>query len=83
MGDLNTDARSTEMNHLFSRSNLQPPAQPTPTFPSWKPRKALDHILISPSITLEKVWTLPQAFSDHLPIAAEVRLPALAVGKKR
>ncbi|MEY2150666.1 endonuclease/exonuclease/phosphatase family protein [Rhodanobacter sp. 115] len=83
MGDLNTDARSTEMDHLFSRSNLQPPAQPTPTFPSWKPRKALDHILISPSITLEKVWTLPQAFSDHLPIAAEVRLPALAVGKKR
>ena len=83
MGDLNTDARSTEMDHLFSRSNLQPPVQPTPTFPSWKPRKALDHILISPSITLEKVWTLPQAFSDHLPIAAEVRLPALAVGKKR
>ena len=37
MGDLNTDARSTEMNHLFSRSNLQPPAQPTPTpsQPAW------------------------------------------------
>ena len=84
MGDLNTDARSTEMDHLFSRSNLQPPAQPTPTFPSWKPRKALDHILTSPSITLEKVWTLPQAFSDHLPLAAEVRLPALTTaGNKR
>lgn len=83
MGDLNTDAYSTEMDHLFSRSNLQPPAQPTPTFPSWKPRRALDHILTSPSITLEKVWTLPQAFSDHLPIAAEVRLPALAARKKR
>jgi endonuclease/exonuclease/phosphatase family metal-dependent hydrolase len=83
MGDLNTDAHSAEMNHLFARSHLQPPAQPTPTFPSWKPRRALDHILTSPSIALEKVWTLPQAFSDHLPLAAEVRLPADTDGARR
>ncbi|KRF01969.1 endonuclease [Frateuria sp. Soil773] len=76
MGDLNTDAASPEMRHLFHRSSLQPPAQPTPTFPSWKPRRALDHILTSESVQLEKVWTLPQAFSDHLPLAAEIRLPA-------
>jgi endonuclease/exonuclease/phosphatase family metal-dependent hydrolase len=48
--------------------------QPTPTFPSWKPKRALDHILASPSVALEKVWTLPQAFSDHLALAAEIRL---------
>jgi endonuclease/exonuclease/phosphatase family metal-dependent hydrolase len=83
MGDLNTDAHSAEMNHLFAHSSLQPPEQPTPTFPSWKPRKALDHILTSPSITLEKVWTLPQAFSDHLPIAAEVRLPVRSAEARR
>ncbi|MDO1529006.1 endonuclease/exonuclease/phosphatase family protein [Fulvimonas sp. R45] len=82
MGDLNTDAHSAEMNHLFARSNLRPPAQPTPTFPSWKPRKALDHILTSPTITLEKVWTLPQAFSDHLPLAAEVSLAMPAQGRR-
>lgn len=76
MGDLNTEAHSTEMKHLFNKCRLEPPAQPTPTFPSWKPRKALDHILTSPEIRLEKVWTLPQAFSDHLPIAAEVRIPS-------
>jgi len=75
MGDLNTEARSTEMKHLFARCNLQPPAQPTPTFPSWRPRKALDHILTSPSIGVDKVWTLPRAFSDHLPLAAEIHLP--------
>ncbi|AND69997.1 endonuclease [Dyella thiooxydans] len=76
MGDLNTEAHSTEMQHLFAKCRLQPPEQPTPTFPSWKPRRALDHILTSADIHLDKVWTLPQAFSDHLPIAAEVRLPA-------
>jgi endonuclease/exonuclease/phosphatase family metal-dependent hydrolase len=76
MGDLNTDVGSPEMRRLFARSRLQPPAQATPTFPSWKPKRALDHILASPTVALEKVWTLPQAFSDHLALAAEIRLPA-------
>ena len=75
MGDLNTDTDSAEMRHLFARSPLVPPMQATPTFPSWKPRKALDHILTSEALHLEKLWALPQAFSDHLPVAAEIRLP--------
>jgi len=75
MGDLNTDANSTEMRHLFAKCSLVPPAQATPTFPSWRPRKALDHILTSEALRLEKLWALPQAFSDHLPVAAEIRLP--------
>lgn len=76
MGDLNTEIRSAEMKHLFAKSSLVPPDQTTPTFPSWKPRRALDHILTSEKIQLDKVWALPQAFSDHLPIAAEIRLPS-------
>ena len=76
MGDLNTEPHSAEMRYLFSRCGLQPPAQSTPTFPSWKPRKALDHILATAAIRLDKTWTLPQAFSDHLSLAAEIRLPA-------
>ena len=76
MGDLNTDAGSREMRHLFAKCSLQPPAQPTPTFPSWKPRRALDHILTSTAIHMEKIWALPQAFSDHLSLAAEITLPA-------
>jgi endonuclease/exonuclease/phosphatase family metal-dependent hydrolase len=81
MGDLNTEPHSAEMRYLFSKCSLQPPAQATPTFPSWKPRRALDHILTSEAIQLEKTWALPQAFSDHLPLAAEIRLPA-HVGRK-
>ena len=75
MGDLNTEPTSMEMRHLFERTALQPPAVATPTFPSWKPRRALDHILTSADIVLERTWTLPRAFSDHLPLAAEIRLP--------
>jgi endonuclease/exonuclease/phosphatase family metal-dependent hydrolase len=83
MGDLNTEPHSAEMKHLFSKCGLEPPAQPTPTFPSWKPRRALDHILTSSAITVDKRWTLPQAFSDHLSLAAEVRLPAHVGGLPR
>ena len=76
MGDLNTDLRSAEMKHLFARCGLVRPPQPPATFPSWKPSRALDHILTSEALQLDKVWVLPQAFSDHLPLAAEIRLPA-------
>jgi len=81
MGDLNTEPHSVEMAQLYAKCNLQPPAQPTPTFPSWKPRRALDHILTSPAIQVDKMWALPQAFSDHLPLAAEIRLAAHVGGK--
>ncbi|RUL74864.1 endonuclease/exonuclease/phosphatase family protein [Dyella choica] len=76
MGDLNTDSRSPEMRHLFAHSSLQAPEHAVPTFPSWKPRRALDHILVSSHIRIDKMWTLPQAFSDHLALAAEIQLPS-------
>jgi len=83
MGDLNSEPDSMEMRQLFAKSTLQPPAQSTLTFPSWKPRRALDHILTSAAIHVERVWALPQAFSDHLPLAAEIRLPANVGGRPR
>ena len=45
------------------------------TYPSWKPAKVLDHILISPSLSIEQVDVLPHAISDHLPVAMHIRLP--------
>jgi endonuclease/exonuclease/phosphatase family metal-dependent hydrolase len=75
MGDLNTSANSPEMRRLFRHTRLQPPPQAIPTYPSWHPHRALDHILISDQLRLERKWTLARAFSDHLALAAEVRLP--------
>jgi len=45
------------------------------TFPSWRPQRCLDHILLSPTLTLERVEVLAQPISDHLPVAVEIRLP--------
>jgi endonuclease/exonuclease/phosphatase family metal-dependent hydrolase len=77
MGDLNCTAHSPELKLLYRKTALAPPAESPPaTFPSWKPRRAIDHILTTPGMRIERLWTLPHPVSDHLPLAARVRLPA-------
>jgi endonuclease/exonuclease/phosphatase family metal-dependent hydrolase len=76
MGDLNCSAHGEELKGLFRQTSLVPPArQPVATYPSWQPRRAIDHILATTSISIEQLWTLPHPVSDHLPLAARVRLP--------
>jgi endonuclease/exonuclease/phosphatase family metal-dependent hydrolase len=43
----------------------------SPTFPSWKPKRHLDFILHTPSITVEHCWMPDVQFSDHLPIVCD------------
>lgn len=79
MGDMNTHATDLlEHSPLRDLGLIAPQVQAT--FPSWRPQRCLDHILLSPSLTLERVEVLAQPISDHLPVAVEIRLPdALAV----
>src|SRR3990167_5331169 len=44
------------------------------TFPSWRPQRCLDHILLSPGLALERFEVLALPISDHLPVAVEIRL---------
>jgi len=77
MGDLNCSAHSPELKLLYRKTALVAPTDSPPaTFPSWRPRRAIDHILATPGIHIERLWTLPHPVSDHLPLAARVRLPA-------
>ncbi|MGH8114057.1 MAG: endonuclease/exonuclease/phosphatase family protein [Rhodanobacteraceae bacterium] len=76
MGDLNCAPDGPELHTLFTHTSLAPPADPQPTFPSWRPQRAIDHILVTSHLAIERMWTLPAAFSDHLPLAAEIRVPA-------
>jgi len=77
MGDFNCALDSPGMVQLLRRTGLTPAhGAPSPTFPSWRPRRAIDHILVSEKMEIEQLYTLPHAVSDHLPIAAEIRLPA-------
>jgi endonuclease/exonuclease/phosphatase family metal-dependent hydrolase len=74
MGDMNTHASDLLLNSPLRDLGLLAP-QVEATFPSWRPQRCLDHILLSPSLTLEAVRVLAQPISDHLPVAVEIRLP--------
>lgn len=56
--------RDTGLQSITNSSSL--------SFPSWKPKKALDHILISPELKAMDCHILPQQFSDHLAVAADL-----------
>jgi endonuclease/exonuclease/phosphatase family metal-dependent hydrolase len=76
MGDLNCTLHSDELKSLFRKTSLTPHGESPPsTFPSWRPRRAIDHILTTPSVRIEELWTLPHPVSDHLPLAARVSVP--------
>jgi endonuclease/exonuclease/phosphatase family metal-dependent hydrolase len=75
MGDFNCGGESLEMNWLLERAQLCAPARGLHTFPSWCPQHSLDHILVSPTLSVERVEVVKHAVSDHLPISMLVTLP--------
>ena len=74
MGDMNTHAIDLLQHSPLRDLGLVAP-QIDATFPSWRPQRCLDHILLSPELVLERVAVLSQPISDHLPVAVDIRLP--------
>lgn len=79
MGDFNCEPDACEMDILFRQSSLEPPQERVPSFPSWQPRRAIDHILVSANIEVERRWALSDVSSDHLAVAASICLPEPAL----
>ena len=75
MGDFNCDPDRPEMQALYKRTRLQPPSMCVPTFPSWRPQRAIDHILTTSDLQVAKMEAFAAAQSDHLAIAAEIDVP--------
>lgn len=75
MGDLNTHGERLLTDSPLSNLDLQPVSSSLKTFPSWRPKKGLDHILVSESVKVKQLGVLDIAVSDHLPIAMEVEIP--------
>ncbi|MHB1142140.1 MAG: endonuclease/exonuclease/phosphatase family protein [Sulfuricaulis sp.] len=75
MGDMNCGTDSREIDWLVRHTILREPPHDLPTFPSWRPSRNLDQILVSPSLKVERIEALNYPFSDHLPIVMEVALP--------
>lgn len=75
MGDFNCGAESREILDLVDNTHLRIPTCELKTFPSWRPNRKYDHILISESLRLKNTEVLEHTHSDHLPICVEIELP--------
>jgi len=75
MGDFNCSCRSATLRAAIQRSGLLGLDCELKTFPSWSPRRNLDHILVSPALHIDKAQVVDYALSDHLPLSIELVLP--------
>ena len=80
MGDFNCDPDQPEMQGLYRNTRLQPPADCVPTFPSWRPQRAIDHVLVTPALAIATMQAMPAAHSDHLALSVELDVPEHALG---
>jgi endonuclease/exonuclease/phosphatase family metal-dependent hydrolase len=75
MGDMNCRAAALERHRDLRRRGLRVTTRAAVSYPSWRPRRNLDHVLVTPGLTVRHVEVLEHAWSDHLPVAVEIELP--------
>jgi endonuclease/exonuclease/phosphatase family metal-dependent hydrolase len=75
MGDMNCRSDSAEIELLVNKTLMSEPLHGLHTFPSWRPKRNIDHILVTPTVEVERAEVLDYPLSDHLPISMEVVLP--------
>jgi endonuclease/exonuclease/phosphatase family metal-dependent hydrolase len=73
LGDLNCEPAELATDPALQAAGLRC-TQMQPTFPSWQPRRSLDHILVTAAVDVLQCATLDVQLSDHLPVTAQLRL---------
>lgn len=73
LGDLNCDASELGAHDGVRDAGLRG-VHNQHTFPSWRPSRSLDHILVTPTVEVIGATVLEERLSDHLPVATEIRL---------
>lgn len=73
MGDFNCEATATHFRDFLQSANACMKSRTqAPTYPSWLPKRDLDHVVVSKNVTLTHYEVLPERHSDHLPISAKL-----------
>jgi len=75
MGDFNAPYSAPEMQAFFRRTCLVEPVTRLDTWPSWRPARNFDHILVSPELEVGDLMVLDDSQSDHLPVSLDLLLP--------
>lgn len=75
LGDLNCEPAELAAHPGLRGAGLRV-TRISPSFPSWQPRRRLDHLLGNAAVEIVERRVLAAQLSDHLPLAATVRWPA-------
>jgi len=75
MGDMNCGCNSPELVSLVGSTRLRKPCCEGASFPSWRPLRRIDHILVSEGLEVLGAEVVDFPLSDHLPVHVRVRLP--------
>ena len=74
MGDMNSHLNELLYDSPLADTGLVPAEDIQPTYPSWRPSVALDHVLATPSLSIQRYEVLECRLSDHRPIAVTLDL---------
>jgi len=72
MGDMNCSLKAPEMAYLINEVHLHGPRHSPLTYPSWRPSRAIDHILVTENMYISEVKAINEPLSDHLAVTARV-----------
>lgn len=75
MGDFNAEPNAPKLEAFCDRLDLDVPTRGLASYPSWKPQRALDHVLVSRTLVTADAEVIDVGYSDHLPVGLEVELP--------
>lgn len=75
MGDLNCSTAEWRRSAIGHRPWCTL-GEAMPTYPSWKPARQIDHILVSDGLVVRRAGAVEAVLSDHRPIEVELELPA-------
>ncbi len=73
VGDFNCDLPELHNHQGLQEASLAA-LHSDSTFPSWRPKRAIDHILATPTVEVLDARVLDARISDHLPVATQIRL---------
>ncbi|HEX7034716.1 MAG TPA: endonuclease/exonuclease/phosphatase family protein [Pseudomonadales bacterium] len=74
MGDMNSHLPQLLFDSPLADTDLRPVGQVQPTYPAWRPLRALDHVLVSSRLAVSDYEVLDCRLSDHRPIAVTLDL---------
>lgn len=73
MGDFNCTPAELTAHPALQQCGLQL-THHAPTYPSWRPRRCLDHILVSTGLQEDDASVLDAHLSDHCPVAITLKV---------